>query len=33
VLDTGRGTIADGFLRRSTLSDPRLYGLQLNYKF
>ena len=32
-LDRGRGTIADGFLRRSTLSDPRLYGLQLNYKF
>lgn len=31
--DASGGTISDGFLRTELLSDPRMYGLQLNYKF
>ena len=31
--DASGGTIADGFLRTVQLGIPRLYGLQLNYKF
>jgi iron complex outermembrane receptor protein len=31
--DASGGTISDGFLRTELLSDPRMYGLQLNYRF
>lgn len=31
--DASGGTIADGFLRTVQLGIPRLYGLQLNYRF
>jgi iron complex outermembrane receptor protein len=31
--DASGGTISDGFLRTELLSDPRMYGLQLNYSF
>jgi iron complex outermembrane receptor protein len=31
--DASGGTISDGYLRTELLSDPRMYGLQLNYRF
>jgi iron complex outermembrane receptor protein len=31
--DASGGSISDGFLRTELLSDPRMYGLQLNYRF
>jgi len=31
--DASGGTIADGFLRTVHLGIPRMYGLQLNYRF
>jgi iron complex outermembrane receptor protein len=31
--DASSGTIADGFLRTEYLTNPRMYGLQVNYKF
>jgi iron complex outermembrane receptor protein len=31
--DASGGTISDGFLRTELLSDPRMFGLQLNYRF
>jgi iron complex outermembrane receptor protein len=31
--DASGGSITDGFLRTEHLSDPRMYGLQLNYRF
>jgi iron complex outermembrane receptor protein len=31
--DASGGTITDGFLRTELLSEPRMYGLQLNYRF
>lgn len=31
--DASAGTIADGFLRTEYLTNPRMYGLQVNYRF
>ncbi|MCJ7814833.1 MAG: TonB-dependent receptor, partial [Xanthomonadales bacterium] len=31
--DASSGTIADGFLRTEYLTNPRMYGLQVNYRF
>jgi iron complex outermembrane receptor protein len=31
--DASGGTLSDGYLRTELLSDPRMFGLQLNYRF